>query len=43
MQTVLYTDQVLHTVASDQCIHCLPLILQILDAATGSTMEMFQF
>ena len=34
-------DQMLHSVSSNQGLHCLPLIQQPLDPSTGSLIKLF--
>ena len=36
-------DQMPHSVASDQGLHCLQLIQQFLDRSTGSKLDLFKF
>ena len=36
-------DRRLQNVASDQALHCFPLILQILDASPGRQIDLFKF
>ena len=35
-------DQMLHNVASDQSLHCLPLIQVVVDTSTSSEMDLFE-
>ena len=36
-------DQMPHFAASDQGLHCMPLIQQFLDTSTSSKMDLFKF
>ena len=36
-------DQTPHSAASDQDLHCLPLMQQILDISTGGKMDLLNF
>ena len=36
-------DQVLHSAAADQGLHCSPLVQLFLDKLAGSKMDMFKF
>ena len=37
------SDQMLQIVASHQCLHCLPLIEQLLDTSVGSKIDLLKF
>ena len=37
------TNQMLHSAASDQGLHCLPLFQNFLDESTGNKIDLFTF
>ena len=40
---IVDSDQMQQNVASDQSLHCLPLIHHFLDISTGSQMDLVKF